>query len=93
MENELRDRLRSALGQAEGLPEQDVASIGVLIDAGELALALDTLCTQIFEYDVEATSGFRDALHALGSVLDVNTDYLLGDPWADERGRCGSPEE
>lgn len=79
----LAERLRSALADAAGLPDRDVESVQVLIDAGELGVALETLCTQVYEYDVEVTAGLRSRLEDLGEQLGVSAAYLLGDPWAD----------
>ena len=84
--NQLRDAVQAAVGLTAG----DIDQIMVLIDAGELQLALDTLCTQIFEYDVEITRTQRHALERLGSSLGVPVDYLLGDPWADRPSEGGS---
>jgi len=75
-------RLHDVVGQLDGLPAGDVDSIGVLVDAGELVVALEILCTQVFEYDVEPPEQVRRAIHELGELLDVHTAYLLGDPWA-----------
>lgn len=77
------DRLRSALADAKALPGRDVDSIDSLINAGEFSIALETLCTQINEYDVEITSSERRRLEELGQALNVRVPFLLGDPWAD----------
>lgn len=79
-------RLRRVLVQITGLPEGDVESIGVLIDAGEWEVALETLCTQVHEYDLDPAEPIRAELHRLGEHLDVRTAYLLGDPWANRGG-------
>jgi len=76
-------QLRHALDAALGLPPADVDQIRVLIDAGELRVALETLCTQAYEYDIELSPAQREALQALGDTLGVSVRYLLGDPWAD----------
>lgn len=65
-----------------GLPKSDVESIIVLIDAGEGRVALEILCTQIYEYDVELNGMQRSELRTLGNHLGVSVNYLLGDPWA-----------
>ncbi|WP_156186625.1 MafI family immunity protein [Cellulomonas sp. A375-1] len=78
--------LRRALEGAGGLPASDVDSIAVLINAGEWRLALETLCTQTYEYDVEVSEEQRALLGRLGRVLDVPAGYLLGDPWAPAPG-------
>ena len=72
--------LRSA--HASDLPSMDRESIEVLIAAGEWAVALETLCTQLYEYDLEPSAEERAQLEALGRELDVPVRYLLGDPWA-----------
>ena len=83
------DQLRSALEAAADLPDADLDSIRELIDAGELGIALEVLCTQIYEYDVEVNGPQRSRLEALGEALSVPVAYLLGDPWAaspDQKG-------
>jgi hypothetical protein len=84
--NLLSGELRRALEGAAGLPPRDVDSIAVLINAGEWRLALETLCTQTYEYDVEVSEEQRSLLGRLGRVLDVPVGYLLGDPWAPAPG-------
>ncbi|MEX0795784.1 MAG: MafI family immunity protein [Acidimicrobiia bacterium] len=78
--HDVSNRLSKALVMADGLTQQDVAAIGVLITAGEWELALETLCTQLFEYDVEVSVAYRAKLEALGTELGVNAPHLLGDP-------------
>ncbi len=85
-------RLFEALAKADGLPQHDLESIGVLIGAGEWSLALETMCTQIFEYDVEVNNAYRAELEALGSELGVNAPHFLGDPWAEAWRRCESSD-
>jgi hypothetical protein len=84
----LAEELRARLNNAVGLPDRDLESIGVLVDAGELAIALETLCTQIYEYDLEPSAVERDRLRALGEELGVAVPHLLGDPWSDDPGEA-----
>ena len=79
----LANRLREAVSAARELPATDAGSIEVLIGAGELVLALETLCTQIYEYDIEVGRALRTELEDLGEVLGVHSAYLLGDPWVE----------
>ncbi|MGH9169526.1 MAG: MafI family immunity protein [Acidimicrobiales bacterium] len=79
----LAEQLRTALADTGGLPARDIDSIKVLIEAGELGIALETLCTQLYEYDIEVTGEQRVRLEELGQKLGVSAAYLLGDPWAD----------
>ena len=92
---DIADRLRGAVSTvADELPAHDIASISVLVDAGEWAIALETLCTQIYEYDVPLDSAQRALLVDLGGVLGVQASYLLGHPWAPgEEGGNGSCED
>lgn len=83
-------QLRSIVQGAEGLLQQDVESISVLLDAGELKVALEHLCTQIYEYDVEVSASLRAILEGLGTSFDVPVAYLLGDPWAASPGPAKS---
>lgn len=83
LSSRLADRLRDATSAAVGLPATDAGSIEVLVGAGELVLALETLCTQIYEYDIEVGSALRAELEDLGEVLGVHSAYLLGDPWVE----------
>lgn len=79
----LARELHRALADAVGIPAADVDSAAVLISAGEWQVALETLCTQIYEYDLEVSDGQRALLNRLGRLLNVPVDHLLGDPWAD----------
>lgn len=88
--NDIHSRLRTVVLATDGLPIQDIDSISVLIDAGEESIALETLCTQLYEYDVELNNAQRRELVDLGGSLDVPVAYLLGDPWADNSGGCQS---
>ncbi|MCG2799553.1 MAG: MafI family immunity protein [Cellulomonas sp.] len=82
----LTSDLRWALDRAVGLPASDVDSIAIVISAGEWQFALETLCTQTYEYDVVVSEEQRSLLGCLGRVLDVPVGYLLGDPWAPAPG-------
>ena len=73
----LISELKHALDSAPGLPAPDVDSIGVLIRAGEWEIALETLCTQISEYELEMSDEQRFRLSRLGRVLNVPVDDLL----------------
>lgn len=80
--SELARRLRVALAWQDGLPARDITSVEELVDAGELTLALETLCTQLFEFDVDLDASLRLELDGLGGELGVDVAHLLGDPWA-----------
>ncbi len=87
----LTDRLLRELADASELPVSDLDSIAVLIRAGETQVALEALCTQIYEYDLGVTDAQRARLVELGDELSVPAAHLLGDPWApapDSPGGC-----
>ena len=80
-------RLRAELAAVDTeLPPDDLASIRVLVEAGEWVVALETMCTQIYEYDVTLRNAQRSSLTDLGRALGVPVPYLLGDPWASRDG-------
>ncbi len=57
----------------------------------EAGVALETLATQIYEYDVDIDDALRAELRRLGGEMGVAVDYLLGDPWADPPPDPGDP--
>jgi len=81
--------LTAVLQRAEGLPKRDVESTGVLIAAGEWVVALEALCTQLYEYDVDVDEAFRLELEELGGAFGVQVAYLLGDPSANRDAGIG----
>ena len=84
---EVAEQLRRLLRLvADGLTAFDVESVASLIDAGEYIVGLETLCTQMYEYDVEVELHDHNELLQLGIRLGVPAAYLLGDPWAESPG-------
>jgi hypothetical protein len=75
--------LETAFDLVPGLRPEDVAAVRAVMDGGEWQLALDTLCTQIHEDDIELTPAARRHLDRLGKKLRVPVAYLLGDPGAE----------
>jgi len=78
---DIKERLIEALFVSQ-LTQPDVGEINVLIEAGEFQVALEFLCTQIFERELEPTAEQRRDLESLGQQLEVSVPRLLGDPWA-----------
>ncbi|UYY82451.1 MafI family immunity protein [Arthrobacter sp. YA7-1] len=79
---EIAVRLHRAMDAAVGLPDTDIANIQLLIDAGERLVAFETLCTQIFEFEIALPPERVRDLGALGEVLGANhglTDCLWED--------------
>ncbi|MFH5878649.1 MafI family immunity protein [Arthrobacter sp. NA-172] len=67
------------MNAAVGLPVADIANVQLLIDAGKRLVAFETLCTQIFEFDIALPPERIRDLEALGEVLGANrslTDCL-----------------
>lgn len=50
----------------------------MLIAAGEWAIALETLCTQEYEFDVTISVLDRARIRSLGERTGVDPDRLLG---------------
>lgn len=84
------DVLRETVLELADLPSDDVDNVIELIEAGEMRLALETMCTQIYEYDIDVRPEVLEKLDRLGGELGVAVSYLLGDPWASKEGHeCG----
>jgi hypothetical protein len=92
-ETQIAADLRHVLEQVDGMPANDVENITVLISVGEWKIALETICTQIYECDLEIRVSVREELIRLGRALQTPAAYLLGDPWADPNERGDSPPE
>jgi hypothetical protein len=75
----IRERLREVLASVQTLPPQDVEKVSGLIDAGEWGLALDTLCTQVYEYDIELPPAMRALVDELAERTNVDAKRLLGE--------------
>ena len=50
--DDIDDRIRAALAEATRLPGRDIDHITELITVGEQGMALEDLCTQLYEYDI-----------------------------------------
>jgi hypothetical protein len=65
--------LRAVVVRVESdLPPGDVQSVWELIDAGELGVAFENLCTQIYEYEVAVDQATRSSLTAIGEYLGLD---------------------
>ena len=49
---ELTVRLHAAMDAAVGLTADDISNVQSLIDVGEWLVAFETLCTQIYEWEI-----------------------------------------
>lgn len=72
---EITRRLHLVMDAANALPLHDVEQVEGLIQVGERAVALENLCTQLYEYDVRLPSHLRDMLVSIGEQLGVAPRY------------------
>lgn len=57
---------------ADMLPADDVTSVEGLIDGGEPGVALENLCTQLYEYEAAVTAEQLRELRLLAMAMDLN---------------------
>lgn len=73
---DIEARLRQVLRElGDSLPEDDVDSILSLIEAGEWGIALENLCTQLYEYDVAIPKHLLDEIALLGHKMKLDPDF------------------
>lgn len=53
------------------LPPNETILIAEFIDHNEYGLAYETLCTQIYEYDIHISSEFFGKVFSLGKLLEI----------------------
>jgi hypothetical protein len=76
---ELIASLRAAFIELEGrLPKADTQNVWELIDAGEPGVALENLCTQLYEFDVPVPQAVLERITAAGEAM-----HLAPDLWTD----------
>lgn len=77
VELERRERRlhRVADALAGDLPNEDISNFRSLVDAGEPGVALENLCSQIFEYDVTITSAVYNEIIALGRAMKLDESW------------------
>ncbi|WP_141857898.1 MafI family immunity protein [Kribbella jejuensis] len=81
------------MDSATGLPLKDLANVQSLIDVGEWLVAFETLCTQVYEWEISLSSGAIRDLEVLGSALAPTglTDYLWEDATEGQLMLGGAP--
>ena len=55
----------------DALPPNDTKLILEFINHNECGLAYETLCTQIYEYDIHISSEFFDKIFSIGKLLEI----------------------
>jgi hypothetical protein len=74
--------LRGLVIQYEGtLPASDITNLWEFVNVGEIGLAFETLCTQLYEYDIQVGAEAAELLKELGVYLEVDPAMwqLLGE--------------
>lgn len=82
---EMTVRLHKAMDAAVGLTPDDISNVQSLIDVGEWLVAFETLCTQIYEWEIRLEPDVIRDLEGLGTALGARrelTDHL----WEDVAG-------
>jgi len=54
------------------LPENEVTEMQELAKAGEPGIALENLCTQLYEYDVAVEAACLDQIAAVGDAMGID---------------------
>lgn len=78
-------RLHKTMEAAVGLTPDDISNVQSLIDVGEWLVAFETLCTQIYEWELRFGPAVIRDLEGLGTMLGARrelTDHL----WEDAAG-------
>jgi hypothetical protein len=79
---EITVRLHQAMDAAPGLSSEDIANVQSMVDVGELVVAFETLCTQIYEWGISLTPAVIRDLEDVGSALSADRD-LTDHLWED----------
>lgn len=73
--DELIHLVRAIVIDTEGhLPASDTQNAWELVDAGEPGVALENLCTQLFEYDIVVPQALLGRIAAAGEAMGLDAD-------------------
>ena len=50
------ERIELIISELPNLPQRDIVSVRELLEGGESEIALEVLCTQIYEWELRVTS-------------------------------------
>lgn len=64
--------LQLVAAHSDQLPDQDIRELRSLINAGEPGVALENLCTQLYEYESSVTPQALDHLLELGQSMGMD---------------------
>lgn len=59
------------------LPQEDVENIKDYITHNEWGLAYETLCTQLYEYNIRISPNFYEKMVLFGSSIKIDPSYWL----------------
>ena len=62
---------------ADFLPERDLANAWELVDAGEPGIALENLCTQLYEYDATLDPEVVEQIRRLAIAMSLDPERVL----------------
>ena len=79
---EITVRLHQAMDAAVGFPSDDILNVQSMIDVGEWLVAFETLCTQIYEWEISLVPAAIRDLEDLGTALGARRE-LAGRLWED----------
>ncbi len=76
---EIEARVASVVEQCRqfGIPEVELVEMLALAKAGEPGIALENLCTQLFEYDAVVPTAVVNELKGLGDAMGLNEKYWM----------------
>ncbi len=78
-------RLHRAMDAAVGLTPEDISNVELLIQVGEWLVAYETLCTQVYEWEISLPAEIVRDLEDLGSTLGARKE-LAEHLWEDAAG-------
>lgn len=89
--DDLAAELRAALIEVDDqLPATDAENVTELIDAGEFGVALETLCTQLYEVDAVVSERTFQRLESIGSSMGMSAKTWAMLKPADDEGTDGA---
>jgi hypothetical protein len=72
----IEDKLVAIILGFEGeLPAAQVAEMQELAKAGEPGIALENLCTQLYEYDVAVDAARLERIAAIGRLMGIDESF------------------
>lgn len=73
--DELIVSMHEVMDAVSGLPSEDIANVEGLIRVGELLVGFETLCTQLYEWEIPLRREHVDELIRVGQQLGAAPRY------------------